>query len=75
MQGIGLSTEQVSLILMVGGAADVAGKILFATFGDYLPCLKLYVKIASSFCGAVISGFLMMCSTFVHAFIMSVGKC
>ncbi|XP_038056088.1 monocarboxylate transporter 13-like [Patiria miniata] len=71
MEGIGLSTEQISLALLVFGAAEVGCKILFAMFGDRLPCLKLYLIACSSLGGAVVSGFLTLCSTFQHMIVLA----
>ena len=75
MKGIGLSTEQISLALVVFGASEVGGKVLFAMFGDQLPCFKLHVVTASSIIGAIISGFLTLCTTFMHMIILTIGKC
>ncbi|XP_038056075.1 uncharacterized protein LOC119728073 [Patiria miniata] len=69
-----LSTEQISFVLTVFGAAEVAGKIAFAMFGDRLPCLKMYVTVTSSFCGAVVSAFLTLCSTFQQMMCLSVDR-
>ncbi|XP_038055204.1 monocarboxylate transporter 13-like isoform X2 [Patiria miniata] len=68
-----LSTEQISFVLTVFGAAEVAGKIAFAMFGDRLPCLKMYVIVTSSLCGAVVSAFLTLCSTFQQMMCLSIA--
>ncbi|XP_022088070.1 monocarboxylate transporter 13-like [Acanthaster planci] len=72
MDGIGLATQEVSIALTVFGAAEVGGKLAFAVFGDRLPCLKLYVAVASSGGGALVSGFLTLCSAFWSIVVLSV---
>ncbi|XP_022092806.1 monocarboxylate transporter 12-like [Acanthaster planci] len=72
MRGIQLSTEQISLTLVVLGASEVGGKLVFVLFGDRLCCLKLYIIAATSVCGAVTAGFQTVCSTFQHMIALSV---
>ncbi|XP_038048395.1 monocarboxylate transporter 10-like isoform X2 [Patiria miniata] len=77
LEGLELSTENISLALTVSGAAEVSGKIVIAIIGDRLPFLKLYVSVVALIVAAMVSGFLTLCSTFWSIIVMSIvwGYC
>ncbi|XP_022088330.1 monocarboxylate transporter 13-like [Acanthaster planci] len=72
MEGIGLSTERISVALTASGAGEILGKLTVAVFGDRLPCLKLYVVVVSSVGGAVISGLFTVFSAFWSTVVLAV---
>ena len=72
---MGLDTDKKSVALLIMGAAEVGGKVLYAVFGDHLPFFKLYAIALSSAIAAIVSVFLTISSSFGHLLALSLGKC
>ncbi|XP_033644991.1 monocarboxylate transporter 5-like [Asterias rubens] len=68
---MGLDTDKKSVALLIMGAAEVGGKVLYAVFGDHLPFFKLYAIALSSAIAAIVSVFLTISSSFGHLLALS----
>ncbi|XP_022082948.1 monocarboxylate transporter 13-like [Acanthaster planci] len=72
MKSVGFSADDTSLVLVVFGVAEVAGKILTAFLGDHLPFLQVNALAITSVIGAIAAGFLTLAKSLADLIILSV---
>lgn len=73
MKNLGFSTDQTSLVLVIIGVCEIAGKVVTALCGDHLPFLQILAFAASSLLGAVAAGFMIFANSITDMIILSVG--
>ncbi|XP_071809016.1 monocarboxylate transporter 13-like [Asterias amurensis] len=72
MKNLGFSTDQTSLVLVIIGVCEIAGKVVTALCGDHLPFLQILAFAASSLLGAVAAGFMIFANSITDMIILSV---
>ncbi len=72
MKSLGLSTNQTSLVLIIIGLSEIAGKVVTALCGDHLPFLQIFMFAATSILGAVAAGFMIVANNINDMIILSV---
>ncbi|XP_022082656.1 monocarboxylate transporter 7-like [Acanthaster planci] len=71
MKNLGFSADDASLVLVVFGTSEVAGKILTAFLGDHLPFLRVNAVAISSVIGAIAAGFLTLAKSLTDLILLS----
>lgn len=74
MKNLGFSADQTSLVLIIIGVCETAGKIATALCGDHLPFLQIFAFAVTSLLAAVAAGFMILANTMTDMIILSVGK-
>ncbi|XP_038056399.1 monocarboxylate transporter 7-like isoform X1 [Patiria miniata] len=72
MDGHGLSSDRIAVVIMFFAIGEIGGKVLFTVVGDHLPCQRLYFLVASVFLGTIALGVMTVVQTFQQMMALSI---
>ena len=74
MDGRGLNSDQISLVIMLFAVGEIVGKVSIAAIGDSLPFQRIYVVVASMLLGTAALSFMAFVHTLEQMMALAVGK-